>query len=147
MLAGNYSEAIATLHRALAAAAPGSLTYAYALYDLGRSLLLAGDPKAAIGVLEQRLKIPNQTSIVQQTLDQALQAAGEAPQQATPGGAAPVAARQGSPRTATRRPGAGNGHGRRSRQSTARATTTGATAETSAGATAWAKPRSRRAGA
>ncbi len=113
MLADNYSEAIATLHRALAAAAPGTLTYAYALYDLGRSLMLAGDPKAAIGVLEQRLKIPNQTGIVQQTLDQALQAAGEAPQQATPGGAAPVGpgkehrnGDRGGPG-----PGNGNGHG------------------------------------
>jgi tetratricopeptide (TPR) repeat protein len=98
MLAGAYPAAIATLQRALREAAPGSLTYAYALYDLGRSLLLSGDPKAAIPLLEQRLKIPNQTGLVRQTLDQALQAAGEA-SQATPGGAAPV------------RPSNGNGSG------------------------------------
>ena len=100
MLAGAYPAAIATLQRALREAAPGSLTYAYALYDLGRSLLLSGDPKAAIPVLEQRLKIPNQTGLVRQTLDQALRAAGEA-SPATPGGAAPV-----GPVNST-----GNGHG------------------------------------
>jgi eukaryotic-like serine/threonine-protein kinase len=102
MLAGNDTEAIATLHRALQAAAPGSLTYAYALYDLGRSLLLAGDPKDAVGVLEQRLKIPNQTGVVQQTLDQALRTAGQTPQQpAPPQGGAPVGPGKGH----------GNGHG------------------------------------
>ena len=102
MLAGNYTQAIATLHRALQAAAPGSLTYAYALYDLGRSLLLSGDPKDAVGVLEQRLKIPNQTGVVQQTLDQALRAAGQTPQQpAPPQGGAPVGPGKGH----------GNGHG------------------------------------
>ena len=100
MLAGAYPAAIATLQRALREAAPGSLTYAYALYDLGRSLLLSGDPKAAIPLLEQRLKIPNQTGLVRQTLDQALRAAGEA-SPATPGGAAPVAPANGN----------GNGHG------------------------------------
>jgi eukaryotic-like serine/threonine-protein kinase len=102
MLSGAYPAAIATLQRALRGAAPGSLTYAYALYDLGRSLLLSGDPKAAIPLLEQRLKIPNQTGLVRQTLDQALQAAGGA-SQATPGGAAPVGPSNGN--------GNGNGHG------------------------------------
>ena len=104
MLAGNYSEAIATLHRALAAAAPGSLTYAYALYDLGRSLLLSGDPQAAIPVLEQRLRIPNQTGVVQATLDQALQAAGET--QSQPSGGAPAA-----PPGHSHGRGHGDGHG------------------------------------
>jgi eukaryotic-like serine/threonine-protein kinase len=108
MLAGNYSEAIPTLRRALGAAAPASLTYAYALYDLGRSLLLSGDPQAAIPVLEQRLKIPNQTAVVQATLDQALRAAGQAPTQSSATGGA-----------ATGRPphdqgsGHGGGHGNR----------------------------------
>jgi eukaryotic-like serine/threonine-protein kinase len=101
MLAGTFPEAIATLHQALHAAAPGSLTYAYALYDLGRSLLLSGDPNDAIGVLEQRLKIPNQTGVVRDTLDQALRAAGQAQQPAGPSGAAP-------PGTGN---GPGNGHG------------------------------------
>ena len=92
LLAQNYPAAIATLRRAVAAAQPGSLTYAYALYDLGDALLLSGNPKAAVPVLEQRLKIPNQTATVQATLNQALQAAGMAP--APPG------------------PGKGHGHGK-----------------------------------
>ncbi len=62
MLSGNYQGAIATLDRALAAAPHGSLTYAYALYDLGRSLVLSGNPRAAIPILQQRLQIPNQTA-------------------------------------------------------------------------------------
>ncbi len=93
MLAGNYPAAIDTLRQALAASAPASTTYAYALYDLGRSLLLSGDPKAAVPVLEQRLKIPNQTPVVQALLNQALRASGQGPvtpQQPGPG------ARQGS---------------------------------------------------
>jgi serine/threonine-protein kinase len=94
LLAHNYSAAIATLRRAVTAAQPGSLTYAYALYDLGDALLLSGNPKAAVPVLEQRLKIPNQTATVQATLNQALQAAGMAPAAPQPGG-----------------PGKGHGHG------------------------------------
>jgi tetratricopeptide (TPR) repeat protein len=93
MLDGNYPAAIDTLHQAVAASAPGSVTYAYALYDLGRSLLLSGDPQAAVPVLQQRLKIPNQTPVVQALLNQALRASGQAPvtpQQPDPG------ARQGS---------------------------------------------------
>jgi serine/threonine protein kinase len=77
LAAGNYGGAISTLHQALSASDPSSLTYAYALYDLGRALMLSGDPQAAIPVLEQRLRIPNQTPVVQQTLDQARQQAGQ----------------------------------------------------------------------
>jgi hypothetical protein len=40
------------------------LTYAYALYDLGRALRLAGRPAAAVGVLEARLQIDNQRPVV-----------------------------------------------------------------------------------
>jgi hypothetical protein len=92
LLSGNYPAAIATLRRALAEANPNSLTYAYALYDLGDALLLSGNPKAAVPVLEQRLKIPNQTATVQALLNKALQEAGMPPQgspgaQATTGGA------------------------------------------------------------
>jgi serine/threonine-protein kinase len=79
MLAGNYPEAIATLRKAVSAADPGSLTYAYGLYDLGVALLKSGDPAGAVPILEQRLKIPNQTAVVQQTLNQALQASGRSP--------------------------------------------------------------------
>ena len=79
MLAGNYPQAIATLRKAVSAADPSSLTYAYGLYDLGVALLKSGDPASAVPVLEQRLKIPNQTAVVQQTLNEALQASGQAP--------------------------------------------------------------------
>jgi hypothetical protein len=79
MLDGNYSAAITTLQKAAAAAGPASLTYAYALYDEGRSLLLSGNPAAAVQVLEQRARIPNQTTTVLQTLNQALRANGQPP--------------------------------------------------------------------
>jgi tetratricopeptide (TPR) repeat protein len=79
MLAGNYPEAIATLRKAVSAADPSSLTYAYGLYDLGVALLKSGNPASAVPVLEQRLKIPNQTSVVEQTLNEALRASGQAP--------------------------------------------------------------------
>ncbi len=59
--AGSASAAIPILRRAVANASPGSLTYAYALFDLGHALRLAGDPAAAVPILEQRLRIPNQT--------------------------------------------------------------------------------------
>jgi hypothetical protein len=45
------------------------LTYAYALYDLGRALLLDGDPRAALGVLSERLQIDNQRATVQEELE------------------------------------------------------------------------------
>jgi eukaryotic-like serine/threonine-protein kinase len=80
MLDGDYQTAIGTLRQAVSASGPGSLTYAYALYDLGRSLVLGGDPNGAIPVLQKRLKIPNQTGVVRQMLNQALQAAGQAPE-------------------------------------------------------------------
>ncbi len=82
MLDGDYQSAIGTLRQAVQNSDPSSLTYAYALYDLGRSLLLSGDAASAVQVLQQRAKIPNQTAVVQQLLDQALRAAGKAP--ATP---------------------------------------------------------------
>jgi hypothetical protein len=79
LLAGKYPEAIATLRKAVSAADPSSTTYAYGLYDLGVALLRSGDPADAVPVLEQRLKIDNQTGVVQQTLNEALQASGQAP--------------------------------------------------------------------
>ena len=74
MLAGDYARRSRSLRQAVAGADPGSLTYAYALYDLGRSLRLAGDPRRAIPILERRLQIPNQTDVVRAELDLALQA-------------------------------------------------------------------------
>jgi serine/threonine-protein kinase len=79
LLAGNYPQAIATLRRVILTADHTSITYAYGLYDLGVALLKSGDPTDAVPILERRLKIPDQTPVVQQTLDQALQASGQAP--------------------------------------------------------------------
>ncbi len=91
MLDGNYASAIPTLQRAVsaAAAAPHSPTYAYALYDLGRSMVLSGDPSAAIPVLRKRLAIPNQTGTVRTLLDLALADTGRG-QASASGGAAPT---------------------------------------------------------
>jgi hypothetical protein len=77
MLNGDYAAAIPVLRQALAASTPGSLNYAYALYDLGRSLRLGGDPRDAASVLYQRLQIPNQTNTVRLQLQLALQALGQ----------------------------------------------------------------------
>ena len=74
---GNYSAAVPVLRQAVNAASPNSLTYAYALYDYGKALLLAGDPKDAVTVLYQRLQIPNQTGAVRQELQTALLALGQ----------------------------------------------------------------------
>ncbi|MBV9837884.1 MAG: serine/threonine protein kinase [Solirubrobacterales bacterium] len=79
MLDGQYEQAIPALRQAIQAADPASLTYGYALYDLGRSLVLSGDPRAAIPILEQRLRIPDQTPVVQQMLNQAVRASGVGP--------------------------------------------------------------------
>jgi serine/threonine-protein kinase len=78
MQAGDYESAIPPLERAVAAYPEGSqeLTYAYALYNLGRSLRLAGRPDEAIPILERRLEIPNQTATVQRELDAARAEAG-----------------------------------------------------------------------
>ena len=64
--AGRYDEAIPVLQRAVAAFPEGStdLTLAYALYNLGRSLRLAGRPDEAIPNLERRLRFNNQRGVV-----------------------------------------------------------------------------------
>jgi tetratricopeptide (TPR) repeat protein len=87
MASGNYAGAVPVLRQALAAASPGSLTYAYALYDLGRALRLSGNPQAAIPILWRRLAIPNQTGTVRAELQMAMQAAG---QNRSSGGSAPA---------------------------------------------------------
>lgn len=73
---GRYAEAATVLRQAVRAASPGTLTYAYALFDLGRSLRLSGDPAGAAKVLWQRLQIPNQTGVVREELQLALRALG-----------------------------------------------------------------------
>jgi hypothetical protein len=89
MDSGNYAGAVPVLRQAVSAASSGSLTYAYALYDLGRSLRLSGDPRAAIPVLYQRLQIPNQTDTVRTELQAALRAVGQQVNQSGGGGPAP----------------------------------------------------------
>ena len=78
MQSGDYEGAIPLLERAVAAFPEGSqeLTYGYALFNLGRSLRLAGRPEEAIPILERRLQIPDQTETVQRELDAARAAAG-----------------------------------------------------------------------
>jgi hypothetical protein len=73
--AGRYGEAVPVLRKAIAASGesvsgcvePASetcLTFAYALYDLGRALRLEGSAADAVGVLEHRLQIENQRPVV-----------------------------------------------------------------------------------
>ncbi len=95
MLGGAYAQAIPILRQAVQAADPGSTTLAYALFDLGRSLRLAGDPQSAAQVLTRRLQIPNQTGVVRQELALALSAARS----------------QGPVATSPPGPGPGHGHG------------------------------------
>ena len=52
------------------------LTYAYALYDLGRAVRLGGEPQAAVPILERRLQIDNQRWIVSDELQLARQGIG-----------------------------------------------------------------------
>jgi hypothetical protein len=84
---GHYAAAIGDFRAALAATGqssarcgvPGSeacLTYAYALYDLGRALRLAGKPRAAVPVLTKRLRINNQRGTVKNELGLAKKAHG-----------------------------------------------------------------------
>jgi tetratricopeptide (TPR) repeat protein len=75
---GRYADAIPILRRAVASFPAGTtdLTYAYALFNLGHALRMAGHPEAAIPILERRLRIPDQTTTVQEELDAARAAAG-----------------------------------------------------------------------
>ena len=69
MTEGRYQDAIPLLRRAVSSAGNGGdLTYAYALYNLGRSLRLAGKPGEAIPLLERRLRIDNQRATVAREL-------------------------------------------------------------------------------
>ena len=91
---GNYAAAMPVIRQALSTASPTSPTYAYALFDLGRALLLSGDPRAAVEVLWQRMQIPNQTGVVRVELQQALRALGHE----AGGGGAPARALRPAPR-------------------------------------------------
>jgi tetratricopeptide (TPR) repeat protein len=84
---GRYGDAIPVLKRAVLAtgesvnaclepASSTCLTYAYALYDLGRAERLSGKPQAAVPILERRLQIDNQRSTVVAELQLARQGIG-----------------------------------------------------------------------
>jgi len=86
LTSGQYTAALPVLRRAVAATGenvsacvqPEStmcLTYAYALYDLGRALRLSGNPAAAVPILESRLEIDNQRPTVLAELELARQGA------------------------------------------------------------------------
>ena len=78
MSAGRYGEAIPLLQRAVERCGDSRESVcAYALFNLGRSLRLAGRPAEAIPVLERRLAYDNQTEAVQAELDAARRAAGQ----------------------------------------------------------------------
>jgi eukaryotic-like serine/threonine-protein kinase len=79
MNAGDYARAVPVLQRAVAGFPQGStdLTLAYALYNLGRSLRLAGRPDEAIPVLERRLQFKNQRGAVKKELKAARREAGD----------------------------------------------------------------------
>jgi hypothetical protein len=75
LAAVRYAQAAAVLRQAIGAtrmsvatcaqpAGKTCLVYAYSLYDLGRALLLAGEPRAAAAMLEVRLRIANQLPVV-----------------------------------------------------------------------------------
>jgi len=78
MNSGDYDRAIPVLERAVEGFPEGStdLTLAYALYNLGRSLRLAGRPDEAIPILERRLQFSNQRGVVKRELKAARRAAG-----------------------------------------------------------------------
>jgi eukaryotic-like serine/threonine-protein kinase len=76
---GRYDEAIPLLQQAVQRCGDSRESVcAYALYNLGRSLRLAGRPAEAIPILERRLGYDNQTETVQAELDAARRAAGTA---------------------------------------------------------------------
>ena len=72
---GDYAGAIPVLQQAVDSFPPGTddINYAYALFNLGKSLRKAGRFDEAIPILEQRLEIPNQTGTVKRELDLAKQ--------------------------------------------------------------------------
>jgi hypothetical protein len=83
--AARLSEALkATGERVSDCVEPASeacLTYAYALYDLGRALALEGRPAQAASVLEERLRIDNQREVVATALEHVHAATGAPPPQ------------------------------------------------------------------
>ena len=77
MQSGRPAEAIAPLQAAVTQSS--GLLHAYALYNLGRSLRLAGRPADAIPVLQERLRYPDQRDVVLRELRAAQREAGQRP--------------------------------------------------------------------
>lgn len=86
LAAGQYADAVPVLRRAVQATGErltacrepeteSCLTYAYALYDLGRAVQLSGHPAAAVPILLKRAQIDNQRPIVEAELQLAQQQA------------------------------------------------------------------------
>jgi eukaryotic-like serine/threonine-protein kinase len=76
--AGEYEAAVPVLEEAVASFPESSedIDYAYALFNLGHALRLSGRSAEAVPILEQRLQIPDQTSTVEQELEEARAEAG-----------------------------------------------------------------------
>jgi serine/threonine-protein kinase len=75
---GRYAEAVPILRRAVAAYPEDSqdIEYAYALFNLGKSLLESGSPDEAIPYLEKRLTFKDQRGTVMRELKRAQREAG-----------------------------------------------------------------------
>jgi tetratricopeptide (TPR) repeat protein len=79
---GDYAGAIPLLEKAVAGLRDSGdeTTYNYALYNLATAYLGAGNPDAAIPLLQERLQFDDgQLAEVQKTLDEAYKAAGQKP--------------------------------------------------------------------
>jgi tRNA A-37 threonylcarbamoyl transferase component Bud32 len=89
MNAGQLDQAIPVLQRAVNACGgdPSRLVCAYAIFNLGKALRLAGRPQEAIPWLQKRLENPNQRGKVEAELQAARAAAGQggAPAPGPPG--------------------------------------------------------------
>jgi eukaryotic-like serine/threonine-protein kinase len=79
MQQGDYAGAVPILQDAVASWPEDSqdINYAYALFNLGKSLNRSGDPEAAIPYLEKRLNWPDQRETVEAELDLAKRNAGQ----------------------------------------------------------------------
>jgi Flp pilus assembly protein TadD len=113
MQEGSYGAAVPLLRSAVEGACASSgagLTCAYALYNLGRSLRLSGQPAAAIPYLQRRLQFAAQRDVVTRELALARAAAGvQAP--AAPAGASPQTRSEAQPGGGKPGKGGGNGQG------------------------------------
>jgi len=78
MQQGRFEEAVPILQQAVATWPEDSrdIEYAYALFNLGKSLTEAGNPAAAIPYLEKRLTFDDQQKTVAKELRRAQKAAG-----------------------------------------------------------------------